>query len=93
MSHDTGKRPNILYIHTHDIARYVQPYGYAVPTPNLQAFAEEAVLFRNAFCANPTCAASRSTLLTGMYPHNNGMTGLAHRGWSLNDYGQHIVHT
>jgi arylsulfatase A-like enzyme len=28
-----------------------------------------------------------------MYPHNNGMTGLAHRGWSLNDYNQHIVHT
>lgn len=91
---DTGVgRPNILYIHTHDIGRYVQPYGYAVPTPNLQAFAEEGVLFRNAFCANPTCSASRSTLLTGMYPHNNGMTGLAHRGWALNDYSQHIVHT
>ena len=88
-----ASRPNILYIHTHDIGRYIQPYGYAVPTPNLQAFAEQGVLFRNAFCANPTCSASRATLLTGMYPHNNGMTGLAHRGWSLNDYSQHIVHT
>ncbi|MBN1249039.1 MAG: sulfatase [Anaerolineae bacterium] len=93
MSHTGSERPNILYIHTHDIGRYVQPYGFAMPTPNLQAFAEEGVLFRNAFCANPTCSASRSTLLTGMYPHNNGMTGLAHRGWSLNDYSQHIVHT
>lgn len=88
-----SQRPNVLYLHTHDIGRYVQPYGYAVPTPNLQALAEEGVLFRQAFCANPTCSASRSTLLTGMYPHNNGMTGLAHRGWSLNDYRQHIVHT
>lgn len=87
------ERPNILYIHTHDIGRYIQPYGYAIPTPKLQAFAEEGILFRNAFCANPTCSASRATLLTGMYPHNNGMTGLAHRGWSLNDYDQHIVHT
>ncbi|MBN1247766.1 MAG: sulfatase [Anaerolineae bacterium] len=86
-------RPNILYIHTHDIGRYVQPYGYAVPTPHIQALAEEGVLFRQAFCANPTCSASRAALLTGMYPHNNGMTGLAHRGWSLNDYSQHIVHT
>ncbi|MBN1641048.1 MAG: sulfatase [Anaerolineae bacterium] len=86
-------RPNILYIHTHDIGRYVQPYGYAVPTPHIQALAEEGVLFRQAFCANPTCSASRAALLTGMYPHNNGMTGLAHRGWSLNDYGQHILHT
>ena len=32
-------------------------------------------------------------LLTGQYGHNNGMLGLAHRGWSLNDYRQHIVHT
>ena len=86
-------KPNILYIHTHDIGRYVQPHGYAVPTPNIQKLAEEGVLFRQAYCANPTCSASRASLLTGMYPHNNGMTGLAHRGWSLNDYGQHIVHT
>ena len=85
--------PNILYVHTHDIGRYVQPYGYAVPTPNLQRLAEEGVLFRQAYCANPTCSASRAALLTGMYPHNNGMTGLAHRGWALNDYSQHIVHT
>ncbi len=89
----TSERPNILYLHTHDIGRYIRPYGYAVPTPHLQALAEEGVLFRQAFCANPTCSASRSTLLTGMYPHNNGMTGLAHRGWALNDYSQHIVHT
>ncbi len=88
-----SRRPNILYLHTHDVGRYVQPYGHAIPTPHLQALAEEGVLFRRAFCANPTCAASRSTLLTGMYPHNNGMTGLAHRGWSLNDYRQHLVHT
>ncbi len=88
-----AKRPNILYIHTHDIGRYVQPYGYAVHTPNIQKLAEQGVLFRQAFCANPTCSASRASLLTGMYPHNNGMTGLAHRGWSLNDYSQHIVHT
>jgi arylsulfatase A-like enzyme len=27
-----------------------------------------------------------------MYPHNNGMTGLAHRGWRLHDYQQHILH-
>ncbi len=87
------QRPNILYIHTHDIGRYVQPYGYAVATPNIQALAEEGMLFRQAFCANPTCSASRAALLTGMYPHNNGMTGLAHRGWSLNDYSQHLVHT
>jgi N-sulfoglucosamine sulfohydrolase len=86
-------KPNILYMHSHDTGRYIQPYGHAVPTPNLQRLAEEGVLFRQNFCVNPTCSASRASLLTGCYPHENGMTGLAHRGFALNDYGQHLLHT
>jgi len=85
-------QPNILYLHSHDTGRYVQPYGHPVPTPNIQRLADQGVLFRRAFCAAPTCSASRACLLTGQYGHNNGMLGLAHRGWSLNDYHQHLVH-
>jgi arylsulfatase A-like enzyme len=87
------KRPNILYIHSHDTGRYIQPYGYAVPTPHIQRLAEEGVLFRQAYSASPTCSPSRASLLTGQYPHNNGMLGLAHRGFSLYDYEHHVVHT
>jgi len=86
-------KPNILYIHSHDTGRHVQPYGHAVPTPNIQRLAEEGMLFRQAFCAGPTCSPSRASLLTGRWPHSNGMLGLASLGFSLNDYGQHIVHT
>ena len=57
--------PNILYIHSHDTGRYVQPYGYQVPTPNIQLLADQGVLFREAFCAAPTCSGSRASLLTG----------------------------
>ncbi len=87
-----SKYPNILYIHSHDTGRYVQPYGYAMPTPRIQRLAEEGVLFRKAFCAAPTCSASRACLLTGQYAHSNGMLGLAHRGFSLRDYSHHLVH-
>ena len=83
--------PNILYIHSHDTGRYIQPLGRAVPTPNLQRLAEGGVLFRQAFCAAPVCSASRSALLTGQAPHSAGMIGLAHRGFRLNDYRQHLV--
>ena len=86
-------RPNILYIHSHDTGRYVQPYGHAIPTPHLQRFAEQGILFRKAFCAGPTCSPSRAALLTGQAPHSCGMIGLAHRGFSLNDYSQHLVST
>ena len=86
-------RPNILYLHSHDTGRYIQPYGHAISTPCLQRLAEEGVLYRQNFCVTPTCSPSRAALLTGCYPHENGMRGLAHRGYSLNDYGQHIIHT
>jgi N-sulfoglucosamine sulfohydrolase len=86
-------RPNIAYIHSHDSGRYLQPYGCAVPTPNLQRLAAEGVLFRRAFSGAPTCSPSRSILLTGQWAHQNGMFGLAHRGFALNDYNKHIVHT
>ena len=84
--------PNILYLHSHDTGRYVQPYGHQVPMPNVQALADQGVLFRHAYCAAPTCSASRACLLTGQYTQTNGMMGLAHRGWSLRDYSHHIVH-
>lgn len=88
-----NKRPNIIYLHSHDTGRYIQPYGYPVPTPNLQAFATQSVVFRNAFSAAPNCSPSRSALVTGHAPHCNGMNGLAHRGFSLVDVNQHILHT
>lgn len=85
-------RPNIIYLHSHDSGRYLQPFGHAVPTPRLQRLAEEGVLFRRAFCAAPTCSPSRAALLTGQCAHSSGMLGLAHRGWKLNDYSQHLLH-
>src|SRR5580692_1849949 len=83
--------PNILYIHSHDTGRYIQPYGHAIPTPNLQWLADQGIMFRNAFCAAPSCSGSRAALLTGEYCHTNGMMGLAHRGFSLNDLDHQLV--
>lgn len=85
--------PNIIYLHSHDTGRYIQPYGYAIPAPNMQRLAEGGILFRQAFCAAPTCSASRAALLTGQAAHSAGMTGLVNRGWQLNDYSQHVLHT
>ncbi len=81
---------NILYIHTHDSGRVLSPYGYKVPTPEMEKFAGEAAVFRNAYCAGPTCSPSRAAMLTGMYPHQTGMLGLAQRGFSM-DLSRHLV--
>lgn len=82
---------NILYIHSHDTGRHIGPYGYPVNTPNLLNLAKQGTLFRHAFCAASSCSAARASLMTGMYPHQNGMTGLAHRGWYLHDYSKTLV--
>jgi arylsulfatase A-like enzyme len=86
-------RPNIVYLHSHDSGRYLQPYGQPVPTPNLQKLASEGILFRQAFSAAPTCSPSRASLLTGQCAHQNGMLGLAHRGFSMTDYSRHMLYT
>lgn len=88
----TQSPPNIVYLNSHDTGRYVQPYGYPVPTPNIQHIADQGVLFREAFCAAPVCSGSRAALLTGQSAHATGMLGLAHRGYRLKHPERHIVH-
>lgn len=88
----TTTPPNIVYLNSHDTGRYVQPYGYPVPTPNIQHIADQGVLFREAFCAAPVCSGSRAALLTGQSAHSTGMLGLAHRGYRLRHPERHIVH-
>lgn len=83
--------PNAVVVHTDDTGQYIEPYGHDVSTPNLQEMAEEGVLFRNAFCAAPTCSPSPGAMFSGQAPHSNGLTGLAHRGFAMGDYSQHLV--
>lgn len=82
---------NILYINTHDTGRMISPYGYQVKTDHLLELAKEGTLFTHAFCCGPTCSPSRAALLTGVYPHQNGMLGLAQRGFSLEDASKHLA--
>ena len=82
---------NIIYLHSHDTGRYLQPYGHAVPAPNLQRLAEEGVLFRRAFSAAPTCSPSRACLLTGQSAHSCGQLGLANRDFFLQHPERHLA--
>ena len=82
---------NVILIHTDDTGRYIDPYGHAIGTPNLSSLADEALLFRQAYCAGPTCSPSRSAVMTGQCPHLNGMLGLAHRGFDLSKPERHLA--
>lgn len=82
---------NIIYIHTHDSGRFLSPYGFNTPTDNILNLAKDSTLFRQAHCVSPTCSPSRVSLLTSTYPHNNGMLGLAHRGFEMTNYNHHLA--
>lgn len=82
---------NILYLHSHDMGRFMGPYGTPMHTPNLNRLAEEGILFRRAFSAAPTCSPSRAALLTGCTPHQNGQFGLTNQGWGLKNPDWHLA--
>ena len=70
------KPKNLLFVFTDEQARRtLGAYGNSViRTPCLDAFAGEAVVFDNAYVTQPVCTPSRSTILTGLYPHTNDCT-------------------
>jgi arylsulfatase A-like enzyme len=66
-------QPNILLITTdqqhHSALGAVNP---RIRTPNLDRLAAEGTLFQRAYCNNPVCSPSRSTIITGLYPAWHG---------------------
>lgn len=79
-------RPDIVLIHGHDFGDWLSCYGRpSVPTPRIQEFAEQSVVFDNAFATAPLCTPARSSIFTGLLPHENGLLGLAHAGWHYRD--------
>jgi len=76
---------NIIEIIWHDLGRHLGCYGVEqVKSPNLDKLASEGIIFENCYCSSPLCSPSRGSIMTGRYPHNNGLIGLTHRGWEFN---------
>jgi len=79
-------RPNVLLITTDDMGPQLGCYGDRhARTPNLDALAEEGARFENAYVTQASCSPSRSSIFTGLYPHQNGQIGLSHRGYSMHE--------
>jgi N-acetylglucosamine-6-sulfatase len=77
-------RPNVLFIMSDDhTAQAVGAYATVLkplnPTPTLDKLAAEGITFDNAFCVNSICTPSRACIITGQYPHVNGVFDLGGR--------------
>ncbi|MGB0579518.1 MAG: sulfatase-like hydrolase/transferase [Limisphaerales bacterium] len=70
-----AKRPNIIFVLTDDqrdntFGAMGHPF---VKTPNVDRLLSQSVRFRNTYIAEPVCAPSRVSLLTGMHERVHGI--------------------
>ena len=69
------QRPNVLLIAIDDLNDWVGVLGGhpQAHTPNIDRLAAQGMLFTNAHCQAPVCAASRASLFTGRLPSSTGL--------------------
>ena len=76
MPSHTAERPNVVYIDCHDLGDwlgcYERPY---LDTPHLDRMAAGGVRFTRHTATAPICMPSRASILTGLMPHEVGVTG------------------
>lgn len=72
-----AERPNLVVIFTDD--QVYNAIGYDNPevhTPHLDALAKHGLIFERAYVASPICAASRASMMTGLFPQQHGVIAL-----------------
>ncbi len=74
---EASNRPNIVFIISDDQAW--SDYGFMghpqIATPHLDKLAAESLTFQRGYTPVPLCRPSLSTIVTGLYPHQHGVTG------------------
>lgn len=73
-THADDARPNVLVFIADDMAwddcgAYGHPH---IRTPNIDRLAKDGLKFHNAFLTCSSCSPSRSSIITGRWPHNTG---------------------
>lgn len=78
------QKPNIILIVLHDLGTHLACYGQEnVQTPNIDRLAAGGIVFEKNFATATYCSPSRGAIITGKWPHANGLMGLVNLGWNL----------
>ena len=85
--------PNLVFIMSDEARKDVvfhDKYPF-VRTPNIDSLRGEAVSFHHCFANYPVCVPSRSSMITGRYPHQIGVLRNSHRlPADERDLGHHL---
>lgn len=72
-----AEQPNLLVIFTDD--QTYRAIGYnnrEIKTPHLDSLARNGTIFENAYVASPICAASRASMMSGVFPQQHEVVAL-----------------
>ena len=91
-----AKPPNVVLIISDD--QSWTDYGFmeheAIETPNIDRLARQSRLFKRGYVPTSLCCPSLATLITGLYPHQNGITGneppIPSGGKNADQYGSQV---
>ena len=73
--HLPRKRNLVVFLTDQQRVDTMASYGNAkVHAPNLNKLASQSVVFDRAYVTQPVCTPSRSSLMTGLWPHTTGCT-------------------
>jgi N-sulfoglucosamine sulfohydrolase len=79
-----ASRLNLILITADDLGPQLGCYGDGqARSPHLDQLAADGVMFTHGWVTQASCSPSRSSMFTGLYPHQNGQLGLSHRGYSM----------
>jgi arylsulfatase A-like enzyme len=74
---ESGRPPNVVLIISDDQAW--TDFGFmrhpAIRTPHLDRLAARSAVFRRGYVPTSLCRPSLATIITGLYPHQHGITG------------------
>lgn len=73
--------PNILFIAVDDLRPELGVYESRAITPNIDKLASRALRFDRAYCNQAVCGASRTSLMTGLYPEKTDLRSYHVSGW------------
>ena len=89
----SASRPNILFILIDDLGwRDVGCFGSEFyETPNIDALADEGMLFTDAYASCPVCSPTRASVMTGKYPARLGLTNYIDWNWYGHPRGGRVI--
>lgn len=74
---ENKSKPNIVFILSDD--QSWTDYGFMghpnIETPNIDKLASEGLTFTRGYVTAPLCSPSLASIITGLYPHQHGVTG------------------